>query len=112
MRFARIVFAVAGLWGLLIVTPFYFLFDELGRQYPPPINHPDRYYGFLAVTLAWQVAFLTIATNPARFRPIMVAAVLEKLAYVVTLGVLYSGGQLQLGQAAVGIPDLVRARWV
>lgn len=107
MRFARIVFTIAGVWGLLVVTPLYFLFDEVGRQYPPPITHPDFYYGFLGVTLAWQVAFLTIATNPARFRPIMLAAILEKFFYLAALGTLYLGGRLQFGQMAVGAPDLI-----
>jgi hypothetical protein len=36
----------------------------------------------------------------------MVAAMLEKLGYVVTMVVLYLQGQLQFGQFAVAIPDL------
>ena len=27
MRFARLVFRIAGIWGLLIVTPLYFLYE-------------------------------------------------------------------------------------
>ena len=30
MRFVRIVFRIAGIWGLLIITPLYFLFDVIG----------------------------------------------------------------------------------
>jgi hypothetical protein len=41
MKFARIVFLIAGVWGLTILTPLYFLFDLVGRSYPPPITHPD-----------------------------------------------------------------------
>ena len=107
MRFARIVFLIAGIWGLLVVTPLYFLFDFVGEQYPPPITHPDFYYGFVSVTLAWQIAFLLIATNPLRFRPLIPAAILEKVSYVASLGVLYAQGQLRSGQVAVGGPDLV-----
>jgi hypothetical protein len=108
MRFAKIVFYIAGVWGLLLLIPFYFLFDTIGRQYPPPLTHPDIYYGFLSVTLAWQVAFLTIASNPERFRPIMIAAIVEKLAYIATLVALYAQGRLALGQLlAAGSPDLV-----
>jgi hypothetical protein len=108
MRFAKVVFFVAGVWGLLLLIPFYFLFDAIGRQYPPPLTHPDIYYGFLSVTLAWQVAFLTIASNPERFRPMMIAAIVEKLAYVATLVALYAQGRLALGQLlAAGSPDLV-----
>jgi hypothetical protein len=105
MRFARIVFRVAGIWGILIVTPLYFLYDTIGQQYPPPVTHPDFYYGFIGVTLVWQVAFLIISTDPVRFRPLMIAAVLEKGGYLVTLTVLYLQGRLELGQFAVISPD-------
>jgi hypothetical protein len=106
MKIAKIVFTVAGVWGLLILPPMYFMFDRIGQEYPPPITHPDLYYGFLAVTLAWQVAFLIISRDPARYRPLIVAAMLEKFGYVVTMVVLYLQGQLQFGQFAVAIPDL------
>jgi hypothetical protein len=43
MRFAKIVFRVAGVWGILILTPLYFMFDRIGRDYPPPITHPEMY---------------------------------------------------------------------
>jgi hypothetical protein len=107
MRFAKIVFLAAGVWGLLVVTPLYFMFDVVGRQYPPPITHPDFYYGFASVTLAWQVAFLVIATDPARFRPLMIAAVLEKFGYMTTLAALYAQGRLAAGQFAVVSPDAI-----
>jgi hypothetical protein len=107
MRFAKIVFLIAGVWGLVIVTPLYFMYDTIGRQYPPPLTHPDIYYGFIAVTLAWQVAFLVISSDPVRLRPLMMAAMLEKFGYVVTLTALYRGGHLQLGQYALAGPDFL-----
>lgn len=91
MKFARVVFAIAGIWGVLIVTPLYFTRDLIGRQYPPPITHPDFYYGFVSVTLVWQLAFLLIATDPVRFRPIMVAAMLEKFVYIAAMTTLRAG---------------------
>jgi len=107
MRFAKYVFLIAGIWGLVIVTPLYFLYDTVGRQYPPPVTHPDFYYGFASVTLAWQVAFLLIATDPVRFRPIMTTAILEKFGYLATLGTLYVQGRVQFGQFAVVSPDAI-----
>ena len=105
-RFSRVVFTIAGIWGVLIMTPLYFAFDAIGRAYPPPITHPDLYYGFVGVTLAWQVAFLVIASNPVRYRPLMLTAVLEKSLYVGTIIVLYAHGQLQPRQAAaIVVPD-------
>ncbi|MBZ5657725.1 MAG: hypothetical protein LAO56_20870 [Acidobacteriia bacterium] len=89
MRFTKIVFWIAGIWGILVLTPLYFLFDQIGRQDPPPITHPGFYYGFVGVGLAWQITFLIIATNPVRFRPLMIACVVEKFGYAGTLGVLY-----------------------
>lgn len=106
MRFARVVFRIAGIWGLLVLLPLYFLFDEVGVRYPPPVTHPDFYFGFVGVALVWQIAFLIIATDPIRFRPMMVAAILEKFVWVATLGTLYLQGRVVLGQAAVAFPDL------
>jgi hypothetical protein len=105
-RFARVVFTIAGVWGLLIMTPLYFTFDAVGRAYPPPITHPDLYYGFIGVTLAWQIAFLVIGTNPVRYRTIMLAAVLEKALYVGAIVALYLQGHMPPGQtAAISVPD-------
>ena len=106
MRFARVVFTVAGVWGVLIMTPLYFTLDAVGRMYPPPITHPDLYYGFIGVTLAWQIAFLVIGRNPVRYRTIMLAGILEKFLYVGTMITLFLQGQLQPGQAAaIILPD-------
>ena len=94
MRFAKVVFWVAAIWGLLIIPPLYFLFDSIGRNNPPPINHPDFFYGFVGVTLAWQIAFAIIATDPSRFRPLMVASIFEKFSYAIAVIVLVSQGRV------------------
>jgi hypothetical protein len=64
MKFAKIVFWAAGIWGVLVLTPLYFMFDLIGRKDPPPVNHPAFCYGFVGAGLAWQIAFFVIATNP------------------------------------------------
>ncbi len=94
MRFAKVVFWIAAIWGLLIITPLYFLFDSIGRNNPPPINHPDFFYGFVGVALAWQIAFIIIATDVVRFRPLMLPSVLEKFSYAVAVMVLVSQGRV------------------
>lgn len=94
MKFAKVVFTIAGVWGLLVVTPLYFLFNTLSRQYPPAITHPEFYYGFAGVALAWQIAFLIIASDPVRFRLIMIPSILEKLGYAVAIIVLYLQGRI------------------
>jgi len=45
MKFARIAFVAAGVWGIVMLTPLYFLFDAIGRLYSSPINYPQGYYG-------------------------------------------------------------------
>ncbi|MGC0775007.1 MAG: hypothetical protein WB543_18880 [Candidatus Acidiferrum sp.] len=88
MKFAKIVFWIAGIWGLLVITPLYFMFDLIGQKDPPLITHPGFYYGFVGCALAWQVAFCFIATNPVRYRPLMLPSILEKITYsaaIVTL---------------------------
>lgn len=106
MKFARIVFWIAGIWGFLILIPLYFLFDTIGRQTPPPLTHPGFYYGFVGVALAWQVAFLIIGSNPPRYRPMMLPAILEKLIYGFSLIVLYWQGRIGLKEMG-GLLDLV-----
>jgi hypothetical protein len=106
MKFARAVFWIAALWGFLILTPLYFLFDTIGRQTPPPLTHPGFYYGFIGVGLSWQVAFLMIGNDPMRYRPMMVPAMLEKFIYGFSLTMLYWQGRIGPKEMA-GVLDLV-----
>ena len=97
MKFAKIVFWVAGIWGVLILTPLYFIFDRIGRQDPPPITHPGFYYGFVGASLAWQIAFFIIATDPVRFRPVIIAAIIEKFTYGIAMTALYLQNRIHDG---------------
>ena len=105
MRFARIVFVVAGIWGIVVLTPFYWLVDVMGRSYDPPAAYPHFFYGFVAVALVWQIAFLVIGSDPARFRTFMIPAMLEKFGYVATLAVLYGQGRITSVDAQAAVPD-------
>jgi len=60
---------------------------------------------FFAVALAWQIAFLIIGSNPLRFRPLMIPAMIEKLGLVVTLAVLYSQGRVPAVDFQAALPD-------
>lgn len=93
MKFAKTVFWIAGIWGFLIITPLYFLFDLIGQKDPPPITHPAFFYGFVGLALAWQLAFCFIATDPVRYRPLMLPSILEKATYAVAVVVLVSQGR-------------------
>ena len=107
MRLAKIVFVLAGIWGLAVLPPFYWLVDITGRHYDVPTQYPQFFYGFMSITLAWQIAFLVIGSNPARFRPLMVPSMLEKFGYVATLAVLYAQGRVSSTDAQAIVPDLI-----
>ena len=109
MRFARIVFVVAGIWGILVTLPLYFLYDFIGRQSPPAINHPEFYYGFAGVTLTWQVVFLLIARDPARYRVMIIPSILEKFSYVLANLVLFANQRMSASQALPSTTDFMLA---
>lgn len=92
--FARRTFAFAGVYGLIALLPQYLLESRIARDLPPPITHPEYFYGFIGVGIAWQVAFLIIARDPVRFRPMMLPAVLEKFSFALAAAVLYAQGRL------------------
>ena len=94
MRFAKWVFLLAGVSGILMVVPPYFLERQTGVDYPPPVTHPEYYYSFFGVTLAWQVLFLIIASDPVRYRPAMLPAMLEKAGFAVAIPLLYAAGRV------------------
>ena len=104
-KFARVVFIGAGVWGTAVLTPLYWLVDLTGRVYSPPADYPHFFYGFFSVAMAWQIAFLVIGSNPARFWPLMVPCVVEKLGYVATVGVLYGQGRISTVDAQTALPD-------
>ena len=93
-RFARRVYTVAGIYGLVVMLPQYFLEDRIGRDTPPPITHPEHVYGFIGVTIAWQIAFLVIGREPQRLRALMPVTVLEKLAFAVPVAMLWAKGRV------------------
>src|SRR5215472_11226304 len=94
MRFAKWVFLLAGVSGILMVVPPYFLERRTGEDYPPSITHPEYYYGFFGVTLAWQVMFLVIASDPVRYRRAMLPAMLEKASFALAIPLLYTLGRV------------------
>ena len=107
VRFARWVFLIAGILGLLEIVPLYFMENLIGEKQPPPITHPAFYYGFVGVALAWQVAFLIIARDPVRYQPLMPALFLEKLLYPVAVFTLYMQGRCPAQNLGTAVVDLV-----
>ncbi|HMD08558.1 MAG TPA: hypothetical protein VKH63_13550 [Candidatus Acidoferrum sp.] len=105
MKFAKIIFSIAGIWGLLVITPLYFLFDIIGQKDPPPITHPGFFYGFVGCALAWQVAFCFIATDPVRFRPLMIPSILEKATWTIAVVTLVLQGRMHNSDLVFALTD-------
>ncbi|HEX5732076.1 MAG TPA: hypothetical protein VF131_04495 [Blastocatellia bacterium] len=107
MRFAKLVFLIAGIYGLVVMLPQYFLEEKTGRDFPPPITHPEYYYGFIGVVVAWQVLFLFLARDPARYRVMMIPAILEKASFAIAVIVLFSQGRVAPVMLGFAMIDLV-----
>jgi hypothetical protein len=103
--FVRRLFRIAGIYGLIVMLPQYFLETRIGNDFPPAITHPEYFYGFVGTVVAWQCVFLVIAGDPRRYRPLMLVAVLEKLAFAVPVALLLTQGRLAPG-AIVGFAGI------
>ena len=73
--------------------------------HPPAITHPEFFYGFVGVALAWQVMFLVIGSSPVRLRPAMLPAVLEKASFAVAAAALYAADRVPATVLAFGAID-------
>jgi hypothetical protein len=107
MRFAKIAFWIAAIWGVLVITPLYFMFDLISRMDPPPITHPAFFYGFVGAALAWQIAFFFIASDPARYRPLMIPSIFEKFSYGVAVVILVLQGRMHSSDLLFAGADLL-----
>lgn len=106
MAFSRWLFRIAGIYGLVVLVPQYFLENKIGEQTPPAITHPEYFYGFVGVGIAWQIAFLIIAQNPVRFRPMIIPSVVEKFSFGISAIILHFQQRLPpmlLGAAAIDL---------
>ena len=109
MRFARWTFGLAAIWGIIVVGPLYFLESQIAESAPPAITHPEYYYGFIGAVLAWQLAYALIATDPMRYRPIMLIGALGKVAFFAACLVLYLQGRSEAILPLATAPDLLLA---
>ena len=78
----------------------YFIENQISRDYPPALTHPEHYYGFIGVALAWQVLFLILSKDPLRYRMMMLPAFLEKATY--GIAVLWLFAQQRVASVVLG----------
>lgn len=80
IRFARWTFLLAAAYGIAVLGGWMFVTPAMVGH--ARYQQPEIYYGFGSVGLAWQAAFVLIATDPRRYRPLMlIAALFEKLFF-------------------------------
>lgn len=109
MNFAKRVFFWAGVYGIVALAPLYFLEGRIARDFPPPVAHPEYFYGFVGVALAWQVLFLILSRDPVRYRMMMLPAILEKVAFGLAVWTLFLQGRLEPLTLGPGSVDLFLA---
>jgi hypothetical protein len=107
VKFAKVVFRIASIWGLLTLIPLYFMFNLIGEKDPPPITPPGFFYGFVGVALAWQFAFFIIATDPARYRALMIPSIFEKFSYAIAVVILVAQSRMHSSDLLFGGVDLL-----
>ena len=102
---ARRIFIGATIWGVLIVTPLYFMEGYYASRYGG--GQPLWYYGFTGVTLAWQFAYLLCGLDPVRYRPLMPIAMAAKLSFGLAAIVLLQSGRIPFELWLITTPDLI-----
>jgi len=107
MRFAKRVYLIAGIWGVLVIVPGFFNEPFIAKQQPPLLTHPEYFYGFYTTALAFQILFLLIARDPVRYRPLMPACMLEKFGYILAMAILLALGRIPQLIAIFAAIDLI-----
>lgn len=107
VTFAKRVFLFAGVYGLIALVPQYFMEGKTGRDFPPPVTHPEFFYGFIGVAIAWQIAFLILSTDPVRYRLLMIPAIIEKASFGFAVVILFATGRVNALMLAAAVIDLV-----
>lgn len=107
--FARRVFKVAGIYGLLVLVPQYLMETGVLAGARLQLTRPSDFYGFIGVALVWQFVFLLIAADPPRYHALIPLAVLEKLVFAIPVLALFAAGRVEGVVLAFGMIDLALA---
>ncbi len=72
-------------------------------------KQPEYYYGFVFLDICWQILNLFLASNPIRYRPMMIPSYLAKASGTVALTWLYLMGRVTIQWLAIGMVECVFA---
>jgi hypothetical protein len=109
ITFAQRLFLIAGIYGMVVITPLFFLEHMIGQYDPPSITHPEFYYGFVCTAFAWQVVYLMMSRDPLRLRPMLIPAIVGKAGFGIAVSVLSARGLLAARNLVLPLIDLVLA---
>jgi hypothetical protein len=109
ITFARRLFLGAGIYGMAVLTPMFFLEHLIGAYEPPAITHPEFYYGFLCAAFAWQIVYLMMWRDPLRLRPMLLPAITAKAGFTISVFVLLAQGRLAARNIILPSIDLILA---
>jgi hypothetical protein len=90
ITFARRLFLAAGIYGVAVIAPLFFLEERIGALDPPTVTHPEFYYGFVCSAFAWQIVYLMMWRDPLRFRPMLIPAIMGKAGFGISVLVLFA----------------------
>ncbi|MBX7054183.1 MAG: hypothetical protein K1X36_04430 [Pyrinomonadaceae bacterium] len=107
MKFAKYTFLVAGIYGLLVLIPQYFFEHKIGIDTPPAITHPEFFYGFVGVAIAFQIVFLIISRDPLKYRLMIVPSVVEKFSFGIAVAILFALDRVGAQMFAAAMIDSV-----
>lgn len=107
MKFAKYSFLIAGIYGLLVLLPQYFLESRVGIDSPPAITHPEFFYGFVGVGVAFQLVFLIISRDPQKYRLFILPSIVEKFSFAIAATALFLGGRLAGQMFAAAMIDVL-----
>jgi hypothetical protein len=109
IKFAQRLFLGAGIYGLAVLVPMFFLKDVIGGYDPPAITHAEFYYGFVCTAFAWQLVYLMMWREPLRLRPMLIPAITGKAGFAVSVLVMFARGQLAARSIVLPSIDLALA---
>jgi hypothetical protein len=107
--FASRLFLGAGIYGMAVIVPLFFLEGVINSLDPPAITHPEFYYGFVCTAFAWQAVYLMMAWDPLRWRPMLIPAIIGKAGFAVSTFVLCAQDRLPARNLVLPCIDLVLA---
>lgn len=109
IRFAQRLFLGAGIYGVAVTVPMFFVENFIGEYDPPSITHAEFYYGFVCAAFSWQLVYLMMVREPVRWRPLLVPAIVAKAGFAISTFALCALGRLTAQNLVLPAIDLILA---